>query len=303
MTVGCAVIGYGFMGRTHAAAYENAARDGYNCALQPYTETDEILDASDVHVVSICTPTDSHVELAARAMKAGKHVLLEKPVALNVPDIQMLQAVSARTRRVCMPAHCMRFWPAWPLLRDTILSGEYGRVISARFRRVSRIPPWNMEFYSNLARSGGALFDLHIHDADFILWTFGEPLSLTSSGSVMHVNTTYRYDNVGATAEGIWSVEDVPFEMKYHVELEHAVFDFDVSRTPTLHVTTHGPTSHTTKTADVSAYDVQVAHFLDVVAGRVEPRVTLDDAIRVTRLLERERSMLAGGPPGPPFQH
>jgi predicted dehydrogenase len=117
--------------------------------------------------VSICTPTDSHIELAMTALAAGRHVLVEKPVALRSAEVARLAQAAAPAGRVCMPAMCMRFWPGWEWLKERIEAGEFGRVRSATFQRVGAPPDWSA-FYGDYARSGGPLHDLHIHDADFI---------------------------------------------------------------------------------------------------------------------------------------
>ncbi|MGH7502129.1 MAG: Gfo/Idh/MocA family protein, partial [Longimicrobiales bacterium] len=118
--VGVAVIGFGFMGRTHAAAYERARMAGAPCTLRAicasapavlageladalgrplpfdprsvplFTDADALLDRDDIHAISICTYTDTHVELGLRAIAAGKHVLVEKPVALSSAAIEPL---------------------------------------------------------------------------------------------------------------------------------------------------------------------------------------------------------------------
>src|SRR5207244_4498267 len=118
--VGVAVIGLGFMGATHIAAYQSAARDGYPCKLiavcdpkasrrkgelwdvggnavsdmsghklafdpsevAAYEDADALLSDPRVDLLSICTRTDTHVELARKALVRGKHALVEKPVAL-----------------------------------------------------------------------------------------------------------------------------------------------------------------------------------------------------------------------------
>ena len=68
----------------------------------------------------LCTPTDSHVDLAIAALRAGKHVLVEKPVAVDPADVERLAMVARENGTICMPAHCIRFWPAWAWLRDAI---------------------------------------------------------------------------------------------------------------------------------------------------------------------------------------
>src|SRR5262245_28125994 len=127
--IGVGVVGLGFMGGTHIRAYEAAAKVGYPCRLVAVCDTsppaltgeaprqgnlsttrgDSLFDPAKVRachdvsdlfndpavqLVSICTYTDSHVELAIDALRAGKHVLVEKPVALHADEVRQLAEVA-----------------------------------------------------------------------------------------------------------------------------------------------------------------------------------------------------------------
>ena len=213
--LGIGIVGLGFMGQTHLGAYQRAAEAGFSNKLVAVCDADperragkapaagnfdtdaaeELFDPAEVKgyedpaelfadpavdVVSICTPTDSHVDLAIAALKAGKHVLVEKPVAVSADEVRRLAAVDAETDTLCMPAMCMRFWPAWAWLCERVREGTYGAVRSAAFQRLGTRPGWGGGFYEDDSRTGGALVDLHIHDADFVRWVFGAPDELRS---------------------------------------------------------------------------------------------------------------------------
>ena len=305
MKLGIGVVGYGFMGRTHAASWLEAAALGIACELRAvctnapadvavdgvsaYADFERMLNDEGIDIISICTPTDTHVELAIAALEAGKHVLLEKPVALSAAALQPLIDVAAQSRALCMPAHCMRFWPGWPYLRDVVAESRLGPVLAASFRRAGAAPAWNRTFYGDVTRSGGALFDLHIHDADFVLWCFGQPTDVYSAGTRNHVRTSYHYDGFSVDAEGAWADDPAaPFEMRYRVEFRHGVLDFSYDRTAPLELVRD--TGRTTvEVPTLSAYTAQAMHLADAVTrGQRALRVTLADALTVTRLLERE---------------
>ena len=108
-------------------------------------------------------------------------------------DIGRLADAAHAAHRICMPAMCMRFWPAWLWLAEQVEEEALGKVQSATFHRLGSIPAWSREFYSDESQSGGALVDLHIHDADFVRHCFGDPVSLISTGSVEHLTTCYRF--------------------------------------------------------------------------------------------------------------
>ncbi|HEX6694404.1 MAG TPA: hypothetical protein VF035_06915 [Longimicrobiales bacterium] len=186
----------------------------------------------------------------------------------------------------------MRFWPGWPEAREIIRSGEMGRVRGARFRRVGGVPDWNPSFYLDDARSGGVLFDLHVHDADFLLWCFGEPLGVRLDGEHRHFTASYDYGDFAVQAEAGWLAGDgVAFEMTYRIELDGGVLDFAFDRAEPLLLTTGGVT-RAVPLDGRSAYEIQAGHFLDVALRGAAPRVTLADAEKVIALLNSY---------GPPF--
>jgi predicted dehydrogenase len=319
--LGIGVIGFGFMGRTHAAGYRAARAAGLPVAVRavtgpPEVETPEsaerlpdaaaLLAREDIGAVSICTYTDSHVELGLAALAAGKHVLVEKPVALQSAEVARLVDAARQSGLICMPAMCMRFWPGWPWLRDRVLAGTFGTVRAAEFSRLSSRPDWGAAFYGSPARSGSALFDLHIHDVDFIRWCFGHPLSVSAAGSVEDVRGSYRYSGPERIeARGAWLPDPATrFSMRYAVRFEEAEVRFDSTGAGPLAVLQGGRREEILLPAG-SAYDAEVRHFVELVLGRSSgPVATLEEALAVTGILEAEAGCLAAGgsvaPPSPP---
>jgi predicted dehydrogenase len=230
------------------------------------------------------------VTIAKQVVGAGRHALVEKPVDLRPGPIHDLALTAKRAGRVCMPAMCMRFWPGWSWLRDRVRGGDFGAVRSAIFQRLGARPTWGDGFYDDPARSGGALIDLHVHDVDFIRWCFGEPTAVFASGDRDHVFSLYQFTGRQRTvaAEGGWTgVAGFPFRMRYTVEFENAIADFDISRDPVLQLTRGGTTTKI-ELPKMSAYDAMIRHFLDVVIGAKPLRVSLADAEATAVILEAE---------------
>jgi predicted dehydrogenase len=312
MTQGAGIIGFGFMGQAHAAGYQAARAGGLPVELRAVTGArgivppdgaevmsgvDALLAREDISLVSICTPTDTHVDIATAALAAGKHILLEKPVALRSEDVMRLADVADASGRVCLPAMCMRFWPGWPWLRARVREGDLGPVRRASFTRLAARPAWGGGFYQDHARSGGALVDLHIHDVDFIRWCFGDPVGLASTGSRTDVTTTYRFPS-GAEirARGAWLPDpSTVFTMRYEVEFEAALARFDAAAPEPLRLR-HDAGEEPVPIPAANAYDLEVRHFVELAMGRSsEPVATLEEAIAVTRLLEAEAHSLEWG--------
>ena len=264
-----------------------------------FAEPADLLADERVRLVSVCTPTDTHVEIASAALRARKHVLVEKPVALASADVRRLLEVARGAATRCMPAFCMRFWPGWDWLKRQVESEAFGPPRSARFERLGSLPVWSREFYLDTARSGDALIDLHIHDADFARWCFGDPVAVESTGSTQHVTSRYRYaDGRETVAEGGWTAQ-TPFRMCYRVEFEQAVAEYDSRRDPPL-VLRRGAKQEAVPLGAGDGYDGEVRAMLDAIADPSLPlRATLEDALSVARLLEAELDSLRSGAPRP----
>jgi len=342
--IGVGIIGLGFMGRTHLTAYAAACAAGFPCRLvavcdarperrrgrtaasgqreltsavtapgalfdpsvvHTYADPHALLADADVELVSICTYTDTHTDLAVAALQAGKHVLVEKPVAVSSAEVRRVVEAAARAPgQLCMPALCMRFWPGWSWLKEQIDGRTFGPVRSASFQRLGTCPDWASEFYRDPARSGGALVDLHLHDADFVRFGFGDPDVVSCAGSIDHITTTYHYEHgpLHVAAEGGWDqAGGFPFRMRYVVNFAEATADFDLSRQPPLLLYRPSvPEGEPVVLPPGTGYDVEIRHLL--AALRPDgPRLiaSIQDALAVARLLEAERASLETGGPVP----
>ena len=264
-------------------------------AVSTTLDPEAMLRDDRVDLVSICTPTDTHVELAIRALEAGKHVLVEKPVAISSREVERLCAHATPDAPMCVPAMCMRWWPGWDVLAGLVRSGEYGRVLSARFERVGAPPAWS-GFYADPGRSGDALFDLHIHDVDMIHRCFGAPRRVRSYGRPRHVVTMYECDGVDGVVqgEGGWLTDpEAPFRMRYRVEFEGALAEFDLDASPAMSLLVNGRQRRPVL-SEMTGWEAQASAVVRAVgAGDREGLPTLGEALAVTRTIEAEAESLA----------
>jgi len=216
------VIGLGERGQTHLDAYARRldarvvavadhsadrlkgrvwAQSGADGQEQPgadlsaairYKDAMDLVNDPDVELVDICLPTPLHFEYAMAAIAAGKHVMIEKPLARTYEQaMQLVKAAEAAPGSSVMVGMCMRFWPGWDWLKTAIDQKTYGRVLSATFLRVAEHP--GGEFFRDGEASGGALLELHIHDTDFVRYCFGTPHTVSSHG---YARITGRTDHV-----------------------------------------------------------------------------------------------------------
>ena len=206
---GIAIVGGGNMGRTHARAWSELGlgRDiRFICTPSPgadfphapsarfVTDFDEVLADAEVDIVSVCTPTPSHRDLAVRALGAGKHVLLEKPIALSTDDAEAIAAVAAESTGILMVAHVVRFFDGYQRVRGEAESGRLGELRHVRTTRMSAAPTW-ASWLADESRSGGMLVDFAIHDLDQLNLFLGQPVAVTTvqAGSPGRFETTVEY--------------------------------------------------------------------------------------------------------------
>jgi predicted dehydrogenase len=327
------VIGIGMMGSTHLDAYakvkgarvvavadliedrregrtltagnvKGQSQGGINFSrFRKYEEGLQLIADPALDIVDICLPTPLHAKYAIAALKAGKHVLTEKPFALNSREASLLVNTARHSKTMLMCAMCMRFWPAWTWLKDVVATKTYGKVLSAQFRRVASHP--GGPFYSNGDSCGGALLDLHIHDTDYIQHCFGKPDAVFSRGysketnRIDHVATQYIYKHIPLViAEGGWSMaRGFGFQMQYTVNFEQATASFDLAAQDQLSVITGGKRT-AIKVKDGMGYQHEIAYFVDCIRRGVRPRmVEPASAALSVKIVEAEaRSVRTGKP-------
>ncbi|MEI6394145.1 MAG: Gfo/Idh/MocA family oxidoreductase [Verrucomicrobiota bacterium] len=331
--VNVAVVGLGFMGVTHIKAYQQlpAARLAAVCDsvrlpvngvlagvignvsgsgdinlgldVKVYRTLSEVLADPGIDLVDICVPTPLHPEQSIAALKAGKHVLCEKPLALTSSQARDMVLAAQSAPGYFMPAMCMRFWPGWSWLKQVVAEKTYGKIQAARFRRMSEMPAWSKGTYTQGNTTGGALFDLHIHDTDFVQFLFGRPASVFSTGvtrggnSIDHVVTQYIYpDGPAVYAEGSWLLAK-GFNMSYTVLCERATLEFDSSRGPdALQVTEEGQTPRVVKFDAADGYGAEIGYMVAAIqSGNAPTVVTAQDGLSAVEICEaEERSVKTG---------
>lgn len=331
--VNVAVVGLGFMGVTHLKAYRqipgarlvavcDAVRLPVNGVLagvsgnihssdaldlgrnlRTYRRLEDLLADAEVDLVDLCVPTPLHPSQAIAALRSGKHVLCEKPLARTSALAREI-VKAARVARGCfMPAMCMRFWPGWAELKGLVARRTYGRALTARFRRVSAPPGWSRASYFKGDESGGALLDLHIHDTDFVQFVFGRPRRVFStglsrfSGAIDHVVTQYEVAG-GATvyAEGSWLLAS-GFNMSYTVMFERATLDYDSARgAQALQLSEEGRPTRTLKPKGVDGYVGELRHLIAAIqTGKKPTVVTAQDALSAVEICEAEEKSVRTG--------
>jgi len=323
------LLGAGFIGATHAAAYakldgvrlaavadvNRAAADSLASkygARAAYT-LESLLDDHEIDAVSVCLPTFMHADAVVAAAERGKHILCEKPLALNLEDIDRMSAAVQRAGVRCMVAQVIRFWPEYVRLREALANGEIGQARLATGSRLASPPTWGA-WFSDPAKSGGALFDLHIHDLDFVYSLFGQPRTVYAvglrgaAGGWDHVVTSLDYGDKKAVVEASYALPaGFPFQMSFRLTGNAGCLDFQfggvaqvdqrsaAQTTLALYLPGAGPAFLTPPAED--GYLAEIRYFTNCLLEKHDPAVaTLAQARDViTIALAARQSLETGG--------
>jgi predicted dehydrogenase len=274
------IVGIGFMGRIHYLAAQRLAgakvaavcsRDQKKLAgdwrntrgnfgpepgqvdltgVKTYSAFERLLADPEIDLVDICTVTDQHAPLAIQALQAGKHVLVEKAIALSTADADAMVAAAKKGGKLLMVAHVLPFFPEFKYAAEAIRGGQYGKVVAAHFTRVIAKPDWSADI-GDAAKTGGPAVDLHIHDTHFIGLVCGVPKQVFAVGTVendavTYLTTSYLYGPGGPAitcSSGAVCMKGRPFVHGYEIYLEKATLLYDSGGTPLTLLTADGQSS------------------------------------------------------------
>ncbi len=157
----------------------------------------ELLAMPEIDGVSVCTPNFAHHQITIDALKAGKNVLCEKPIAMNAVQGAEMVAAAKAAGKILQIGYNSRFQPSNQALKRYIDAGELGDIYYARAQalRVRGIPGWGV-FIDKEKQGGGPLIDIGVHMLDLTLWFMGHPKPIAASG-VTYQKFGKRSDVVG----------------------------------------------------------------------------------------------------------
>jgi predicted dehydrogenase len=234
------IAGIGFMGMIHYLAYQRikgvrvaaiCSRDRQKLAgdwrgiqgnfgppgevmdlkgIATFEAYDAMLADPKIDLVDLCLPPALHADAAVAALKAGKHVICEKPIGLTTAEADRMVAAASKAGRMLMIAHVLPFFPEFAFARQAVASGKHGRLLGAHFKRIISHPTWIPDFYDP-RKVGGPVIDLHIHDAHFIRLLCGMPQAVSSRGW-MHSPTSARSTTPASPASEVVEFINTQFD-------------------------------------------------------------------------------------------
>ena len=229
------------MSRSEAKARDYAERHGIN---KWYTDAQELIDDSDVNAVYVATPPSSHATFAIMAMKAGKPVYVEKPLAASYEDCSRVNRVSEQTHIPCFVAYYRRYLPYFQKVKSIIDDGVIGKVVNVQIRFA--VPPRDLDYQKagklpwrlqpDIA-GGGYFYDLAPHQLDFLQYVFGvitEANGICANRGGLYqaedsVSACFQFEN-GLPGSGSWCfvAHESATEDRIEVVGEKGIVNFSV---------------------------------------------------------------------------
>jgi len=301
-----AVLGLGFMGSTHVRAWKEipgtrltavmssdekklsgdfsdihgnlggaAGQPEDLAGVRKHRSVAAVLDDRDVDAVDICIPTDQHQEVVLAALRAGKHVLVEKPLALTFDVADALVREAEYRNRILMAGQVLRFFPAYRSMAAMLTNAEPVR--SAFFRRRCGAPGWS-EWLLDSSRSGGGVFDLLVHDADYCISLWGMPVSVRATGyqdlarGIDVIHAELNYPDVGPViiTGGWYHSPSYPFSMEFTIATDRRTLEFSSGGSDLIEYVAGGQeTKH--RLAEADPFTAELAYFADCVTHQRQP--------------------------------
>jgi predicted dehydrogenase len=239
---------------------EQAKSDKWNIpnAVEDYNK---LLEMPEIDAVSICTPNGIHMQATLDALAAGKHVLCEKPMAMNATEAKTMIAKSEETGKKLQIGYNMRFSAGAQSLKRSIDAGMFGSVYHATARAMRRrgVPTWGV-FINKELNGGGPLIDIGVHITDMTLWLMGHPKPVAVMGRA-EAFIARRKDKPVVGMWGQWEPD------KYTVEdFAAAMIRFEDGRT--MHLTSSFVANIDREHFDTQIFGTDAGAFFDANTGQ-----------------------------------
>lgn len=267
----------------------------------------ELLDRVDV--VDVVTPTSTHAGYVEAALRAGKDVVSEKPLARTDADADRLVALADALGRRLFPAQVVRFFPEYAALQRAVAAGDLGELAVLRFSRSGAFPtrsPW----FADVGLSGGIVLDQMVHDLDIARWLAGEVRQVSavsrSAGTAeapvqaAHVLLTHVSGAISQVS-GTWGPAHLEFTTSFSVSGTGGTLSHDsrAERPFTADLPPADGAGGLIPDVDPaeSPYFAELAEFLRALAGGPAPRVHAADGAAAVRIGNAALTSIRTGQP------
>lgn len=317
------LVGFGFIGKTHLEAYRSIPNAEVRaiCTRSKSKELknfpgiiledyEALLARDDIDVIDICVPTFLHEEYVMKAARAKKHVICEKPLALTVEAVErIVETVKEEGVRLFV-GHVLRFWPEYQMIKGYTASSELNKIETIHAKRLGKRPTWS-DWFQYPEKSGGALFDLHIHDIDFVYYLLGDVQSVYATGRQNkygawdQIMTTLTFErSEKAFVEASHRMPSAfPFTSSFWVQSKQNVLDFQLKAGENIEVINErsmtfyqDDTISHPQVVEGDAFVNELTYFVDCLEkNQVNEMIPLDDVRYVIKLMKAiETSLITG---------
>jgi predicted dehydrogenase len=259
--------------------------------VKKYRRLEEALADREIDAVDLCLPTNLHAPAGFAAMRSGKHVLVEKPMALDETECRQMIDMAQRTSRTLMCAQVLRFFPMYSVLQP-------GQLLAGRFRRRCAAPAWS-GWLRDKTQSGGGVFDLLIHDVDLMLHLYGEPLGVVASGyedlqsGIDLIDAQFAYDGFSINVSGGWHPGEYPFSMEYTIVASNGTWEYRFADGDPIYYGVGAEPLPLVADPAVDGYRAQIEYFAQCAMAGVAPEACPPEesarAVFWTRRMEEAR--------------
>ena len=168
-------------GRTEESARKKAAQSGVRADI--HADFNEMIARDDIQIISVCTTPHLHAANIIAAARAGKHIVMEKPVAMNIGEMKAIRTAVKKARVKTVTSFVLRWNPLFKTIRALLDDGAIGRVFYAEVDYFHGIGPWYGQYHWNLTKKSGgsSLLSAGCHAMDALLWFMGKkPVEVTA---------------------------------------------------------------------------------------------------------------------------
>jgi len=260
------------------------------------SDFDRSLTEIDSDAYCICVHTDLHYEMAKKAMLAGKHVFLEKPICLDIRQGEELLSIAKRENVIFLVGQVVRFMPPYIKLRQWITSEEFGLLKFLSLSRFAGVPLWGewKEKQLMFGSTGGALFDLVMHDIDYVQSVLGRPDSVKSTvipgrlSNYDYVSAFWKYDRSGLIVRiegGNTFHSNFPFQAGYAAVFEKASIMYSSLQPEFITITTDTELNRVEAGDAGEGFSAEIAYFAACIEDNIPPLLcTPESALETIRI-------------------
>lgn len=322
------LIGSGYIGAVHAAAYQRVSNaqlvavadinessgrkiaDAFSCNY--YQQAEQMLRDEDIQVVDICLPTFLHEQYVELAAKYQKHILCEKPFGLSYESCRRMIQCCEDAGVKLMVAQAARWVPEFSKARQMLEDGVFGKLHMVSSRRLSQAPAWTT-WHKNPDKSGGGLYDLLVHNVDYLTGMFGEVAKVSAigwkseSGCWNHVVVQLMFKNgVVAVDEGSLEMTgDYPFSVGLRIVGEMATLDYQFAGGQNIEscdttvnsiiLYEKGQVPRNVEVEEKDPYELEIIDYLASISENTSVPISPAESLYVMKVVEAIKESLENG--------